>query len=157
MSKRARLAFFARYAATVLLLNLVWEAGQQPLYTLWWTAPFRDVGYAVVHCTAGDVLIAIVSLLIPVVLSGQEWPAQRFAPVAVAAIGLGLGYTAFSEWLNVYVRHSWAYSPWMPILPWAGLGASPLAQWVLVPAAGFASVRGAFRTIPSAAAPRLPI
>ena len=46
----------------------------------------------------------------------------------------------FSEWLNVVVRASWAYSEWMPVIALAGqkFGLSPLLQWIVVPAAAFA-------------------
>ncbi len=57
--------------------------------------------------------------------------------VAVAAISVGLTYTAFSEWLNVYVRHSWTYAELMPIIPGTGIGLSPILQWIVVPAAAF--------------------
>src|SRR5436309_3538846 len=46
-------------------------------------------------------------------------------------------YTAFSEWLNVVVRHSWAYSGSMPAIALGSvrIGLSPIAQWIIVPAA----------------------
>lgn len=138
---RTRLAVLGRYAATVLLLNALWEIAQLPLYTLWWTAPIREVAFAVVHCTAGDVLIAVASLLLAIALFGRAWPVRRFVPVVSVTIVLGLTYTGFSEWLNVYVRHTWAYTPWMPVLPGAGLGIAPLVQWIVVPLVGFAWMR----------------
>jgi len=47
----------------------------------------------------------------------------------------GFGYTVFSEWLNVVVRKSWAYSDLMPVISIFGLslGVSPLLQWMAVP------------------------
>ncbi len=45
----------------------------------------------------------------------------------------GLAYTVFSEWLNVNVRRSWAYSDLMLILPPFGTGLSPVLQWLVVP------------------------
>ena len=39
----------------------------------------------------------------------------------------------FSEWLNVVVRQTWAYSDLMPIVPVIGTGLSPLLQWMAVP------------------------
>jgi len=49
------------------------------------------------------------------------------------AIGLGVAYTIFSEWLNVEIRRSWSYTAAMPVLPWLGTGLTPLLQWVIVP------------------------
>lgn len=39
------------------------------------------------------------------------------ASVAVAAGAIGLGYTLFSEWLDIEVRGAWAYRDLMPVLP----------------------------------------
>jgi hypothetical protein len=84
------------------------------------------------------------ALTLALLLAGdQRWPRERFWPIAILTIAFGLGYTAFSEWLNVFVRAAWAYSDWMPIISVAGLkiGLSPLLQWTVVPCAAFAIVR----------------
>jgi hypothetical protein len=57
----------------------------------------------------------------------------RFHLVGVLALGSGLAYTIFSEWLNTEIRDSWAYTEWMPTLPLIGYGLAPFAQWLLVP------------------------
>ena len=68
----------------------------------------------------------------------REWPNQGYLRVAVLTLLLGLAYTGFSEWLNVSVRESWAYSEWMPVIPiTGGIGLSPLLQWVVVPSLAF--------------------
>ena len=46
---------------------------------------------------------------------------------------LGVGYTIYSEWVNVSVRASWAYSELMPIVPVIGTGLAPLLQWFVIP------------------------
>jgi hypothetical protein len=46
---------------------------------------------------------------------------------------LGIGYTVFSEWLNVDVRATWAYTEQMPVLPPLGTGLTPLLQWLIIP------------------------
>jgi hypothetical protein len=55
--------------------------------------------------------------------------------VALLMIAIGLAYTIFSEWLNITVRQSWAYSDLMPVIPGLGLGLSPAMQWGLIPIA----------------------
>lgn len=133
LGRRSFLSTMLSYASVTLLLSLVWEAAQQPLYTSWSTAPRGDLVFAVIHCTAGDVIIATVSFALATLLYGRnDRPIIRFQ-VVLATIGLGLAYTMFSEWLNVYVRRAWAYSEWMPVL--LGVGLSPLLQWLIVPAA----------------------
>ena len=46
-------------------------------------------------------------------------------------LAAGLGFTVFSEWYNVYVTGAWAYQPAMPLV--AGIGLTPLLQWLVVP------------------------
>jgi hypothetical protein len=133
-----RLATFRRYLAAVAVGNLAWEFAQMPLYTLWRTGTPGEIVFAALHCTLGDVLIAASSLVAALVLLGApEWPRRRFLPVAAAAIAIGLGYTVYSEAVNL-ARGNWAYLELMPTLPWLGTGLSPVAQWLLIPAASLA-------------------
>ena len=53
--------------------------------------------------------------------------------MAALTIGFGAAYTVCSEWLNVVVRQTWAYSDLMPVVPVIGTGLSPLLQWAAVP------------------------
>ena len=119
------------YFAVVALGNLAWETLQLPLYTIWTTGTLGQQAFAVVHCTGGDMLIALAALAFALILVGE----RGFWPVAALAIAFGLAYTGFSEWLNVYVRGSWAYSQRMPVLTLGvyKLGLSPILQWIVVP------------------------
>jgi hypothetical protein len=124
------------YLATVAGADLVWETLHLPLYTLWRTGTVGEKFFAVVHCTFGDLLIALATLALALILVGhRDWPARRFTQVAALTLFFGLGYTIFSEWLNVIVRKSWAYSSLMPVISAFGLtvGVSPLLQWIGVP------------------------
>lgn len=133
-----------RYFGAVLVGNLIWEAAQLPLYTLWNTGTVRDLVIAVIHCTAGDVAIAASALVIALLFSGEEtWPRRRFGAVASVAMAIGVAYTIYSERTNVLVLRTWAYGDLMPVLPWLNVGLSPLLQWLFVPAAAFALARRA--------------
>jgi hypothetical protein len=143
--RRAWLHGFRLYLGVTAAGNLVWETLHLPLYTIWTTGTLREQAFAVVHCTLGDLLIALSALTLALVLaSDPDWPRQRFWQVAIPAVIFGLAYTLFSEWLNVVVRASWAYSNRMPVVALFGLriGVSLLLQWVVVPAAAFAIMRG---------------
>jgi hypothetical protein len=133
------------YLGVVLVGSLVWEFLHLPLYTIWSTGTPREQAFAAGHCTLGDLLIATSALTLALLLAGAPgWPRDRFWPIATLTVAFGLTYTVFSEWLNVVVRASWAYSDLMPVVSLAGwkIGLSPLLQWIVVPAAAFAVMRG---------------
>ena len=137
------------YLASIAIGHLTWEMFQLPLYTIWQIGTFREQAFAVAHCTLGDILIALSTLALALLLAGHvNWPERRFFVVGFLAVLFGVGYTVFSEWLNVVVRASWAYSERMPVITLFGfdVGVAPLLQWVVVPTIGFAIVR--FSAVP---------
>lgn len=130
-----------RYFVVIAIGNLMWEFAQLPLYTLWKTDTVGQITYAVFHCTAGDVLIAGITLAGSLLLLGTaEWPRARFFPVAAVTLISGTGITAYIEHLSI-ARGIWAYSDLMPMLPGTSIGLSPLAQWIVIPALAFVITR----------------
>lgn len=124
----------SRYIGVSIIGHLTWETVQLPLYTLWTAGTRQQQVFAVLHCTAGDIVIAAGSLLVALVLFGRsQWPKRNATRVFAASLALGLGYTIYSEWLNTSVRGSWAYSELMPVVPVLGTGLAPLLQWLVVP------------------------
>jgi hypothetical protein len=118
--------------------NLLWEAAQFPLYTIWNDGTRSHMLLALVHGTVGDLMISAAALMAGLIVFGdRRWPAHGFWRVAIPTFLLGLGYTIYSEWINVEVRHTWAYSKLMPTLPPLGTGLSPLLGWITVPALAF--------------------
>ena len=139
--KTSWLAALRIYIATTVVLLAIWEIVQLPLYTIWSTGTRREILFAVVHCTVGDFIIATLSLVSAMLLlGGNAWPNKRFIRVMIATLILGLSYTIYSEWANTVLRQTWAYSNLMPKLPPLGTGLSPLMQWIVVPALGFAAI-----------------
>lgn len=130
------LKFICRYLISIAFLNLLWEAVQMPLYNIWYDATWLQILLAGLHCTGGDVLIALISLLLALVVVGnRHWSEKNYTKVAVCAIIFGLSYTIYSEWLNVYVRHSWSYADNMPVVSISNfkIGLSPILQWITIP------------------------
>ncbi len=122
------------YVATIALASLAWETAQMPLYTLWDTGGGWDVALNVIRCTGANMVIAAGCLLGAILIGhGRRWPHQGYLRCAVVACGLGMGYTVYSEWLNVYVKGTWAYSDHMPLMPLLDVGLSPLLQWLVLP------------------------
>ena len=128
------------WAALTLTLNAVWEIAQLPLYTLArGPDPLRITRY-VGHCLAGDVWIATSLFLLAAVLwRDTDWPRHRPGRGGALVMIAGTGYTAVSEWRNVYVTHAWSYSGLMPTV--GGIGLAPLLQWLVVPGLAIAFTR----------------
>lgn len=122
------------WAALAFVLNLAWEIAQIRFYTIWTEEDRLSVAWALLHCSLGDVLIALTMFaLAGLVLRRADWPETHpWAGGAIAVSG-ALAYTAWSEWYNVYRAGSWAYSASMPLL--FGIGILPLLQWLILPAA----------------------
>lgn len=135
-----------RYLVVFAPLSLLWEIAQLPLYSLWTQASPAFIAYAVIHCTLGDMLIAVLALLAALLVTRagplERW---RWGRVGAVTVGFGFAYTAYSEWFNTAVRMSWAYSDWMPLTPIIALGVSPLLQWLLLPTVALAWARAAAR------------
>ena len=122
-----------RYLGISAVLHPAWETAQVPLYTIWHDGTAGQIAFAVIHCAAGDMLITAAMLALAIGLASlARW--RLFGPrMALTAIICGLAYTVYSEWFNVVVRRSWAYTETMPVLPPLGTGLSPLLQWIIVP------------------------
>ena len=123
-------------------LNVAWEILQLPLYTIYESGPPAWMAFAVLHCTAGDVLIALACYAAAACATRTaRWPLERPLFGLAIALPIGVAYTAFSEWLNVSVRGSWEYAAAMPRV--YGIGLAPLLQWLLVPPAAVSLIRRA--------------
>lgn len=132
------LSALRRYIVFVAAANLVWEFAHMPLYTLWGTGSAGEIVFAAVHCTGGDILIALSAVMLALFFVGTSaWPTALTGRVIALTVALGLGYTVFSEWLNIEVRQAWAYRDLMPIIPVIDAGLSPVLQWIVIPLAGF--------------------
>lgn len=143
-SSGAWLRALRTHLAVIAAGNLAWEVLHMPLYTVWTSGTWKEIAFAALHCTGGDVLISLASLTAALLLVGDaEWPRSASWPVLMITVALGLAYTVFSEWLNIVIRAAWDYSDAMPVIPFAGLrvGVSPLLQWIVVPFIAFAWVR----------------
>ena len=128
-----------RYFSVIIPANLIWEFAHMPLYTIWNEGSWGEIVFAALHCTGGDTLIAMSALMLALMLARHDWPFARQTrqQVTVLTVAFGLGYTLFSEWLNIVIRAAWAYSDLMPIIPILDAGLSPVLQWIVIPMAAF--------------------
>jgi hypothetical protein len=121
-----------RTLAVFLSFNLTWEVVQLPFYTLWMQGSWEDIACAALHCTIGDGLIGIATVVVD--FTAFRVTGFRFSPLRALKVFvlLGVGYTVFSEWLDVQLRGDWDYSDLMPLVPPFGTGLAPLLQWIIV-------------------------
>ena len=131
-SKSGIIASASLWSALAFALNLVWEIAHARLYTLWAEADRMNIAWSLLHCSLGDVAIALAAFaLAGIALRQANWPVYRpWAGGAIIIIGT-LAYTVWSEWHNVYQAGNWGYTPSMPML--FGIGLSPLVQWLALP------------------------
>lgn len=126
------IALASLWSALAFVLNLAWEIAQVRLYTLWADTDRARVAWALVHCTLGDVLIALAMFaLASIVLRRVDWPASSPWTGSTIVVTGALLYTAWSEWYNVYRAGNWGYTENMPLI--FGIGLAPLLQWLLLP------------------------
>jgi len=120
------------WSALAFVLNLAWEIAHVRLYTLWAEADRLTVAWSLVHCTLGDVVIALTMFaLAGIALRQADWPVSSpWAGGAIVTVG-AVAFTAWSEWYNVYQISSWGYAASMPMI--LGIGLSPLLQWLILP------------------------
>ena len=117
-----------------LPLQLLWEVAQFPLYTVWHEGDWSYILYGLAHCTLGDLLILLVSYWVVSLLNrSRYWYQSNILVSGFLFTLLGLGYTIYSEIMNVSIKGTWDYTELMPIVPVIEIGGMPFLQWVLVP------------------------
>ena len=127
-----------RYVMFAAVAHLLWDFAHLPLYSIWLTCTAGQLAFAAVHCSGGDILITLSTITLALFLVGRpDWPHARAGAVLGTAIAFGVGYTIFSEWLNIEVRQAWAYRDLMPVIPLVDAGLSPVIQWIAIPLAAW--------------------
>ena len=135
----------ATWAAWSFLLNLLWEIGQLPFYEFPSAVGPGGIAWDVIHCTVGDVGIALAAFGFAALATRDFlWPERRPWFGLVVAVVAGLAWTVQSEWQNVYVRGAWTYAASMPTI--VGVGLLPVLQWLTVPPLTLMALRRRRRT-----------
>ena len=115
------------------LLNFVWEVLQTPFFVDISTEVNTIIWYRF-HCTLGDVMISLGSFwLVALISKTRIWFLNPTKKKLLLFIAFGVSYTIFSEIKNVSLNKLWAYSDFMPVIPYIDVGIIPLIQWVLIP------------------------
>lgn len=135
-----------RWTVWALMLNLLWEIAQLPFYVFAPAIRPLEIAWDVIHCTAGDVMIALGSFGVAALATRDlEWPVSRPWFGLAVALAVGLVWTIQSEWQNVYARGAWAYATFMPTI--MGVGLLPILQWLVLPPLVLLAVRRRWRSL----------
>jgi hypothetical protein len=117
-----------------LPLQLLWEIAQFPLYTVWHEGDWGYILYGLVHCTLGDLLILLcIFWLVALLNRNRRWYLDAILANGFLFTVLGVGYTIYSEIVNVRIKSTWGYTELMPIVPVIEIGGMPFLQWVFIP------------------------
>ncbi|MBA7672091.1 hypothetical protein ES703_80263 [subsurface metagenome] len=121
------IAFFA------FLLNFVWEVLQTPFFVDISTEINTIIWYRF-HCTLGDVMISLAGFwFVALILRSRSWFLNPTKKKLLLFVAFGVSYTIFSEIKNVSLNKLWAYSDFMPVVPYIDVGIVPLIQWIIIP------------------------
>lgn len=121
------------YALLALPMFAAWELTHAPLYTIWVDAGPQAAWRAALHCTLGDAALAFACALAAELLARALPWLQRARRREALVIAFGLLATIAIEWASTRWLGRWTYRESMPVIPWLGVGLSPLAQWLVVP------------------------
>ena len=121
------IAFFS------FLLNFAWEILQTPFF-LDISDKINTIVWYRFHCTLGDVMISLGSFwLVALISKTRTWFLNLTKARLLLFVAFGVSYTIFSEIKNVSLYKLWAYSDFMPVIPYIDVGIVPLIQWVILP------------------------
>ncbi len=116
------------------LLNFVWELLQISLFA--GAADFQYYQF-ILHCTKatfGDIVISLFAFAgACLVTRSRMWIISMNKSGVVSFLAIGLVITIAFELLATGPLNRWEYSESMPMVPIIGVGAAPVAQWVILP------------------------
>ena len=113
-------------------LHFIYEVWQAPFYEFYDAPTLANKIGALTHCTFGDGVITVVcSIVVSAILRSRRWIVYPTAKAMVWFIGLGWGYTFFSE---IYLtRIANLYGTLGLSIPGLDISWLPLIQWLIIP------------------------
>lgn len=120
-------------------LNYAWELAQAPLYV---GVHFPAALWHCFRAALGDGVMVLLVFGIAAAMAGSpDWHRRRTPKDSLVMAAAGLSIALVVEWWGLHIAQRWQYSELMPVVPWTGVGAVPLAQMLVLPPAVFALAR----------------
>lgn len=131
IAKRIYIRFLMGIVIISFLLNSIWELAHSPLY-LWHQYDFEHVLICALASLADTVIVLIMIFLFGLLFKNVFWvnhlTVSRIIVLAmVGAIGAIIGEMWHTS------KGDWAYADYMPLIPWLGVGVSPVLQFTILP------------------------
>jgi len=129
--KRIYTGFLKSLVITSFLLNSIWELLHSPLY-LWHHDDFRHVSICILASLADTVMVLMLIFLFGLAFKNVFWVNHltKGRIIVLALVG-AIGATIGEMWHTS--KGDWAYSDYMPLIPWLGVGVSPVLQFTILP------------------------
>lgn len=140
MRLRAKFGFrFAMLALGMFMLNFAWEMAQARFYSSMAGLSFWSATWLCTRAAAADVaLLALFFVIAALVARDAAWPLHlTLRATATFFVACLLSTVGIERWALATAR--WSYGDDMPLI--FGVGALPLLQWILIPAASVLSYR----------------
>lgn len=113
-------------------LHFIYEVWQAPFYEFYDDPTLAGKIGALTHCTFGDGVITVVcSLLVSAILRSRRWIIYPTTKAMVWFIGLGWGYTFFSEIYRIRIANLYGVLGFR--IPGLDISVLPLIQWLIIP------------------------
>jgi len=127
------------------VLHFIWEMAQARFFASMWNLPVVQATRWCAGAAGWDVVIQILAYSVAALgIGDRSWALRRaLSPVPVGIyLATGLTITVLIERWAILTGH-WAYAPSMPLV--AGIGLTPLLQWVIVPVLVLVAIRWVMR------------
>lgn len=113
------------------LLNSIWELVHSPLYR-WHQYDFQHVSICILASLADTVMVLMLIFLFGLAFKNVFW-VNHLTGVRIIVLALvgAIGATAGEMWHTS--KGDWAYADYMPLIPWLGVGVSPVLQFTILP------------------------
>ncbi|MEO5978622.1 MAG: hypothetical protein ABIS36_17475 [Chryseolinea sp.] len=123
--------FLMSIAIISFLLNTIWELAHGPLYQ-GYQYDFQHVSICMLASLEDTMVVLILVFLFGVVFRNVFWANHLTMGkiIALALVG-GIGATIVEMWYTS--KGDWAYADAMPLIPWLGVGVSPILQFTILP------------------------
>ncbi len=122
------------FAVFAFLLNFPWELLQITLYVGMAEAPHWAATKVCAFATLGDALIMVGAYWMAAFAArSRQWFVKpRQWPITVFLLA-GIAITIVLERLATGPLDRWQYAGTMPVVPFLGVGLTPLLQWLVLP------------------------